>query len=110
MREFPLARVECPYSSSGCCDEQQSPTPAMRNGGSDHFLGADEDEKTLQEQQEDTEDASMWKMRDLAAKQQAAGNGLRICVFFESLYIVSSLVRIRMIFHLHTELRVCVHV
>jgi len=74
--QFPLERIECPYSKSGCCDADESPTPAERNGGSDRFLGAEEeDAETPQEQQEDAEDAAMWKMRNLAAKQQAEGNG-----------------------------------
>jgi hypothetical protein len=70
--QFPLERIECPYSKSGCCHTDESSTPAERNGGSDRFLG---DNETPRERQEDTEDTAMWKMRELAAKQQADGNG-----------------------------------
>lgn len=70
--QFPLERIECPYSKSGCCHTDESSTPAERNGGSDRFLG---DYETPRERQEDAQDENMWKMRELAAKQQAESNG-----------------------------------
>ena len=78
---FPLERVECAYSRSGCCDADENPTPAERNGGSDDFLGYDEhgaprDYRTPQEVSEDEQDAAAWKLRDVAARQQASGGGV----------------------------------